>query len=198
MKYRHLIQTAIIAGGVAFSGASFAATPSGEMLGNTCAGCHGTNGVSSGPATPSLAGMPTEYFLESMNGFKDGSRPNTIMTRIVKGYTDEENQLMATFFAGQKSMPTKQKFDATAAAAGKKLHDKYCEKCHTDGGALGEDADSNALAGQPMLYNQWSIADYQSGDRETGKKMKKKLQALYNRKGDEGINQLLNYYASQQ
>lgn len=198
MNYRNLIQSAIIAGGVALSGASFAVTPSGAMLGNTCAGCHGTNGASAGPATPSIAGMPEEYFMESMAAFRDGSRPNTIMTRITKGYTEDEVKAMAGFFSKQKSVPTQQDFDATAAAAGAKLHKKYCSKCHEDGGSIVEDSDSNALAGQPMHYIEWSLADYQDGSREVGKKMKKKLKALYERKGDEGISQLLNYYASQQ
>ena len=198
MKYKNLIQSAIIAGGVALSGASFAVTPSGEMLGNTCAGCHGTYGVSTGPATPSLAGMPEEYFVESMEAYRDGTRPATIMTRIAKGYTDEEYALMGAFFVKQKSTPTKQPFDAAAAKAGKKLHKKYCEKCHEDGGSLGDDADSNALAGQPMAYVQWSLDDYNSGDRKVGKKMKKKLKSLHQRNGDEGIKQLLHYYASQQ
>lgn len=198
MKYRNLISSAIIAGGVALSGASFAVTPSAEILGYSCAGCHGTNGVSAGPATPSLAGMPSEYFMDSMKAYNDGSRPNTIMTRVAKGYTEEEYQLMAGFFAKQKFAATKQSFDAGAAKAGAKLHDKYCEKCHEDGGKLGDESESNSLAGQPMPYLTWTMEDYNNGSREMGKKMKKKMKKLHQKAGDEGIQQLLHYYASQQ
>lgn len=198
MKYRNLIQSAIIAGGLALSGASFAATPSAEILGYSCAGCHGTNGVSAGPATPSLAGMPSEYFMDSMNEYKEGTRPSTIMMRIAKGYTEEEYKLMAGFFAKQKYAATKQDFDAGKAKAGKKLHDKYCEKCHENGGGVAEENESNMLAGMPMPFMRWSFEDYDSGDRTMGKKMKKKMKKMHQKAGAEGIEQLLHYYASQQ
>ncbi|OOY43476.1 hypothetical protein BOV91_03960 [Solemya velum gill symbiont] len=40
------------------------------MLADTCAGCHGTDGVSTGPAAPHLAGMSSVYLVDSMNQFK--------------------------------------------------------------------------------------------------------------------------------
>ena len=89
MKQKPIVQSLLIAGSLVLSGAAFAVTPSASMLGNTCAGCHGTNGSSNGPATPSLAGISTEYFIDAMAAYKDGSRPSTIMTRIAKGYNAE-------------------------------------------------------------------------------------------------------------
>ena len=81
------------------------AGPSASAMANTCAGCHGTNGQSVGPASPNLAGMSEAYFVESMMGFKalpkdkthaEDARPATIMNRIAKGYTDEQIEQMAT------------------------------------------------------------------------------------------------------
>ena len=46
------------------------AGPSAAAMANTCAGCHGTNGQSVGPASPNLAGMSAAYFIDSMNAFK--------------------------------------------------------------------------------------------------------------------------------
>ena len=43
---------------------------SASMLSNTCAGCHGTNGNSVGPASPTIAGMDPVVFVETMEGFK--------------------------------------------------------------------------------------------------------------------------------
>jgi len=72
------------------------AGPSASAMANTCAGCHGTNGQSVGPASPNLAGMSESYFIDSMMGFKalpkgknhaEDARPATIMQRIAKGYT---------------------------------------------------------------------------------------------------------------
>ncbi|MCB1727209.1 MAG: c-type cytochrome, partial [Gammaproteobacteria bacterium] len=54
---------------------------SASMMANTCAGCHGTNGQSAGPASPNLAGVSESYFNDSMKAFKEGTRPATIMDR---------------------------------------------------------------------------------------------------------------------
>ncbi len=60
---------------------------SARMLSDTCAGCHGTDGASVGPASPTIAGMNGEYFVELMQGFKNDEVYGTIMGRIAKGYT---------------------------------------------------------------------------------------------------------------
>ena len=170
---------------------------SADMLSHTCAGCHGTNGASSGPATPTIGGLSTEYFVEVMQGFKSGDIKSTIMQRIAKGYSDEEITLMADWFGAKPYVMAKQDFDASLVEKGAKLHDKYCEKCHADGGTSKED-DSGLLAGQWVPYMRWAMDDFQAGDREMPKKMKKKVKKLVSKEGDAGIEALLNYYASQQ
>ena len=196
MKYKKRLQGILIACSVVVGGAAFAATPSASMLGNTCAGCHGTNGNSNGPATQTIAGISSEYFIETMEAYKSGERPSTIMTRIAKGYTEEEIKRMAKFFAKQKFDRQPQKVDAKMAKRGKKLHDKYCEKCHEDGGRSTED-DAGILAGQWKPYLKYTMEDFMSGDREMTKKMKKKVDQLKKSKGDAGMKQLFHYYASQ-
>ena len=134
MKRSTLLQTALLTCGLSFSVASIAGGASGEMLGNTFAGCHGTNGISNGPASPSLAGIDYDYMVESMKNFQAGERRSTIMTRIAKGYDDADIEAMSKFFAEQKHVMASQKFDAEAAKRGKKLHQKYCKNCHGDTG----------------------------------------------------------------
>jgi len=173
-----------------------AATPSASMLANTCAGCHGTNGSSVGPASPTIAGISKDYFIETMEAYKKGERPSTIMTRIAKGYTEEEIELMAGFFAKQKFVRQRQKFDSKKAQTGKKLHKKYCEKCHEKGGRSSED-DAGILAGQWEPYLRFTMEDFTSGNRTMEKKMKKKMKALDKSHGDKGVDALIHYYASQ-
>ncbi|QGZ40148.1 cytochrome c553 [Pseudoduganella flava] len=74
----------------------------GERLAATCTGCHGTNGNPAGTALPALAGQPKEALLASLKAFKEGSRPATIMTQLAKGYTDEQLEQIAAWFAAQK------------------------------------------------------------------------------------------------
>lgn len=196
MNKKPIVQSLLIAGSLALSGTAFAVTPSASMLGNTCAGCHGTNGSSNGPATPGLAGISTEYFIDAMKAYSDGTRPSTIMTRIAKGYTDEEVKLMAPFFAEKKLKSIDQGADAKKASAGKDLHKKYCEKCHEDGGRSSED-DAGILASQMMPYLRNTMQDFTSGTREMPKKMQKKVESLQKSKGDKGIDELIHYYGSQ-
>lgn len=195
MKYKSFVQGALVLGGIAFGGAALAATPSGQMLGNTCAGCHGTHGNTNGPATPSIAGIATEYFIETMKAYKSDARPATIMNRIAKGYSDEEIEAMAKFFAEQKFRPLKQDADAMQARLGEQLHKRSCEKCHEDGGKVSEDG--GLLAGQPKMYLHWTLQDFLSGKREMPKKMKRRMDQVNQAKGDEGMAALVDFYASQ-
>ena len=85
----------------------FAATAHAEVdaharnLAASCAACHGTNGNNVG-GMPVLAGMDKGLFVTSMKDFKSGSRPATVMNNHAKGYTDEEFEKLADFFAAQK------------------------------------------------------------------------------------------------
>jgi len=194
MQKRALKSTLLICS-LALSGGALAGA-SATMLADTCAGCHGTDGVSYGPATPTIAGASSEYIIEMMTAYKNAEAPSTIMTRIAKGYTGEQIALMAGYFAKQKFVGMEQSFDADKAAKGAKLHDKYCEKCHAEGGSSAED-DSGILAGQWTPYLAYTMEDFLSGSREMPKKMKKKMKKMLKKKGDGSIDLLLNYYASQ-
>ncbi len=170
---------------------------SATMLANTCAGCHGFNGVSKGPATPSIAGFSAEYLTELLKAYKSGDAASTIMGRIAKGYSDEELAQVAEIYSKKKFVNAPdQKFDEKLAKKGKKLHNKYCEKCHADGGTAADD-DSGLLAGQWTPYLQATLADFHAGTREMPKKMKKKVKKLLKKEGEDGIKALLSYYASQ-
>lgn len=71
----------------------------GAMLSNSCAACHGTDGNSPG-AIPSLHGKSADFIARSLREFRAGTRPATVMDRHAKGYSDEEIQLIADYFAG--------------------------------------------------------------------------------------------------
>ena len=170
-----------------------AAGPSASMLADTCAGCHGVDGSSVGPAPPSIAGMSAEYFTETMAAFKSGERPSTIMHQIAKGYTEEEIELMAGFFADKPFVRYPQQTDAAKVSKGEELYDDACETCHSENGTAADD-DSGILAGQWLPYMTFTMQDFTSGAREMPKKMKKKVEKL-----DEAqIEALLQFFASQQ
>ena len=167
-----------------------------SMLANTCAGCHGTNGISQGPAAPTISGLSNDYFVEVMQGFASGEVQSTIMGRIAKGYTEGEIVQLAKFYVALPFEKAVQEFDPKLAKKGAKLHDKYCEKCHAEGGQSAED-DAGVMAGQWTPYTNWQLSNFQAGGREAPKKMKKKMEKMLAKEGSVGIEALLNFYASQ-
>ncbi|MCG7865079.1 MAG: cytochrome c4 [Candidatus Thiodiazotropha taylori] len=174
--------------------ATAAAAPTGQALAFTCAGCHGTDGSSVGPSSPSIAGMDPEVFIDAMQGYKFDERNSTIMNRIAKGYNDEQIKSMAWFFAKQTLRLKPQKYDAEMAKLGAKLHDEYCEKCHEDGGKPG---DAGTLAGQWMPYLHYTMEDFIDGRREYPRKMRRKVDAAIEAEGDRAMPALIHYYGSQ-
>jgi cytochrome subunit of sulfide dehydrogenase len=212
---REMLRTILLAGGLSLSGLAVAADPapapapapaaapaaaapapalpmaSAAMLSGACTGCHGTNGVSEGPASPTIAGISKEYFIEMMKAFKEGKRHSTIMGRIAKGYTDDEVKAMAGYFATRKYVGHAQKVDVAKVAAGKNLHKKNCEKCHEEGGRVSEDG--GILSGQWMPYLHYQMEDFTSGKTKMPEKMEKKVKAL----SAADLDALINYYGSQ-
>jgi len=72
-------------------------------LAATCANCHGTNGEAlPGSGMEALAGTEKEKILQKIRDFKSGAKPATIMHQIAKGYSDEQLELIAAYFAAQK------------------------------------------------------------------------------------------------
>ncbi len=77
-----------------------------SMLSYTCAGCHGTDGISPG-SIPSIACKSADTIEKALKEYRDGKRFSTVMGRHVKGYTDQEIQLIAGFFGTYCNKPAK-------------------------------------------------------------------------------------------
>jgi sulfide dehydrogenase cytochrome subunit len=66
-----------------------------------CANCHGTDGRAQ-PGMEPLAGKDKAELVQKMLDFKNGRKPATLMHQIAKGYTDEQINDIAGYFAAQK------------------------------------------------------------------------------------------------
>ncbi len=73
-----------------------------RSLAATCTACHGTDGNSVGGVPPSIAGQSKDYLLLQLKEFKAGKRPATIMHQHAKGYSDEQLEQLAAYFAAIK------------------------------------------------------------------------------------------------
>jgi cytochrome c553 len=74
-------------------------------LAATCFTCHGTDGRSVGGVPPALAGQNKDYLLQQLKDFQSGKRPATLMHQQAKGYTDQQLDAIAGYFAGVKAGP---------------------------------------------------------------------------------------------
>jgi sulfide dehydrogenase cytochrome subunit len=74
-------------------------------LAATCFTCHGNDGRSVGGVPPGLAGRSKAELLQALKDFKDGKRSATIMHQHAKGYTDQQLDAIAGYFAGVKAGP---------------------------------------------------------------------------------------------
>jgi cytochrome c553 len=69
--------------------------------GAACSGCHPASPRVASPV-PRLTGVDQAAIVRALLEFRSGQRPATVMDRIAKGFTDEEIQALAAWFATQK------------------------------------------------------------------------------------------------
>lgn len=176
-----------------------------KKLTETCANCHGKGGASTEPEVPIIGGYSVEFLVNNLTAYKNKERDcpeteyrtgskkgtKTDMCKIVKELGDSDIKQVAEYFAKQKFVRAKQKFDPALAAKGKEVHDMYCEKCHSEGGTVSKD-DAGMPAGQWMPYLKRAFDEFNTGKRPIAKKMKLKMDEL----NKDDIEALINYYAS--
>jgi cytochrome subunit of sulfide dehydrogenase len=66
-----------------------------------CSGCHAVSPRVTSPV-PRLIGVEQGAIVRALLEFRSGQRPATVMDRIAKGFTDDEIQALAAWFAAQK------------------------------------------------------------------------------------------------
>ena len=113
------------------------------------------------------------------------------MCSIAKELSAPDIKQLSQYYAGKKFVRAQQKFDPALAKKGKDLHERSCEKCHSENGSVAKD-DSGILAGQWMPYLHEALADFKNGKRPIDKKMKPKIEKLD--KAD--FDALVHYYGS--
>ena len=199
--YKYLFITAT----VAFFSVASAADIDATMKG--CNDCHGDNGVSQSSDVPTIAGIDAFGIADQLFMYRDEERPcaeseyrqgdtsraATTMCAIAAELSDDDIEAIGDAYAELDFVPAVQDFDAALAEAGAAVHEKQCDKCHSEGGSNVDD-EASILAGQQMDYLVATFADYASGDRPQDMIMKVKIDAL----SADDVKALINYYASQQ
>ncbi len=170
-----------------------------QMVVTVCSKCHGTDGNSSSPAIPKLAGQHKEYFVAQVKAFRDQSRKDpdahTDMWTISARLDDAMVAKLADYYASQnpaRGTPG----DAQLAAKGKVIYERgiqsksvpACVFCH---GQQGQGiAVFPRLAGQHAEYLVKQIKVFHTDDRPN---LAVTMKSVVERLSDEEAKQVAAY-----
>lgn len=134
----------------------------GKKIAGSCDSCHGHNGNSEKPGIPSLTGLSVKYLVSATTAYRDGTRNNPTMKKMVSYLSDTDIEKVAFYYAIQTPANKKGavRFDAVA---GKKLSEG-CVACHGENG-ISSDPKTPSLAGQDAAYLAEATRAYASGAR---------------------------------
>jgi len=96
-----------------------------------CGVCHGKDGNSRMPNTPSLAGQPEFYLTNQLFLFREGVRNVPGMSELLKGLKDDDLVALAGYFAGLEPKASDETIDPALAKRGAALIGPMrCVSCH--------------------------------------------------------------------
>lgn len=145
----------------------------GEAKSLTCAACHGADGNSVNAEWPSLAGQHALYTKRQLEGYKDGSRDNVLMTGMAMGLSDQDIADLSAYYAAQP--PARLTADPALVSRGQRVYRggdaqsgvSACIACHGPNGHGNPLAGYPRIAGQHATYVVATLKEYAAGHRKT-------------------------------
>jgi len=140
----------------------------------TCAACHGTDGISSIPANPNLAGQVPGYISAQLKAFKSGERVNSIMAGMVASLSEEDMDDLDAFYASLEAKTSSKLTDEDKALAeeGEALYrggyaDRGISACMSCHGPSGHGIPKNypRVSAQHKEYLEQQLLAYKKGER---------------------------------
>ena len=143
--------------------ASAADVAAGKATAESCADCHGADGISQMPLTPSLAGQSDEFVQWQLVYFRAGTRKSEVMGPIAEALNNEEIRNLGAYYASLPPPKPEPAADALAQAGEKLARQHRCASCHADNYAGFRAA--ARLAGQREDVLIKALHDFKSGAR---------------------------------
>jgi cytochrome c553 len=160
----------------------------GKAIAAACAKCHGEDGNSTIPGTPSLAGQQPHYLVAAIQEYHQGDRAKDAMRSSLRDADTLELESLALYFASQT--PVKRAAPTHGDAAAGEPATALCGGCHGSHG-VSVDAATPSLAGQDAQYLVKAIKSYRTTRKNWG--MQRYVAGL----GDKDIDNIAAFYASQ-
>jgi cytochrome c553 len=162
--HRLLVALCTVAALIAFGGRAGAAdVAAGKAVAEACAPCHGADGVSQTPLTPSLAGQPDEFVQWQLVYYRSGARKNEVMQPISEALNNEEIRNLGAYYASLPPPKPAVPPDALAQRGEELAAQHRCRSCHSE--------DYNGFRAAARLSGQRedvllkALRDYKSGQR---------------------------------
>ncbi len=162
----------------------------GRELAQACAQCHGQNGNSATPGTPSLSGQQPGYFVAAIQEYLAGARQTPPMHALIRDLKALDFDSLALYFASQTRMQ-RHAPSLGSPAAGEQLT-SLCGGCHGSRGVSTDSATPN-LAGQEPQYLVDSLKAYRAGRKHPA--MQRVVTAIIKSDGD--AENIAAFYAVQ-
>lgn len=70
-----------------------------EKAQQVCATCHGTDGLSTIPNAPNIAGQPEVYLKAQLEAYRSGGRVNEMMSVVAKDLSDADIENLVAWYA---------------------------------------------------------------------------------------------------
>tara|TARA_B100001113_G_C20863505_1_gene515116 strand:- start:6 stop:671 length:666 start_codon:yes stop_codon:yes gene_type:complete len=175
----------------------------GSQLVESCAACHGADGISISTDWPKLAGQNQKYLYEQLKYFRDGERMNALMmavTPYLQTLNDESLLDIAAFYSSYNTTVGQAKNDDELLLLGTQLYRfgnmkeqiPACTSCHGVYGQGNSLAGYPAIAGQQIGYLASSLKAYRSKERNAGESSLV-MQSIAENLTDNEIDALANY-----
>lgn len=169
-----------------FQGAA-AEQSKGELLFETCLGCHGIPGYKNNYPTykvPMLGGQSEQYIVDALTAYKNGMRKHDTMHAQASSLSTDDMRAIASYLSAATEVSSETTGKAPAAAAA-------CSACHgPNGKAIAPNFPT--LAGQHADYLAFSLKRYRSGERNNAI-----MAGFASNLDDDTIKVLAAYFSSQ-
>ncbi len=173
----------------------------GKELAQSCLACHGQQGISTMPQTPSLAGQSANYLYKQIRDFSRGDRVNVVMNVLTKDLNKEDAAAIAIWFSQLKA--NSQDASEKELELAVKLVEQGdtqrtlppCEVCHGSDGQ-GQKIGVPALAGQRADYLTTTLQAYKAGSRNND--VYSRMRTISSLLSEEEIIQLGLFYQQMQ
>jgi cytochrome c553 len=171
----------------------------GEAKSLTCAACHGSDGNSTNPEWPSLAGQHEKYLALTLHAYQDGSRNDVLMSSQSTMLSDEDIEDVAAYFSAQQR--TLRTADPALVSLGERVYRggdfdreiSACIGCHGPSGRGNPGSAYPSLAGQHATYTTNQLLKYRSNERQSDARLNQVMRNIAARLTEDEIKAVASY-----